>query len=273
MESPLLILVTVLLMAWVGSYFYSYQYSRRKLTFLARWLEDALPLLGSNISSRWLNQNTLSIEVKTGKDKIREAMVVLGTVRREIFAWLLSTLRGGKDSMTLLVALNTSIRSGTEFEIFRKNDPVPKTVLLGLGGLNDWEIQDYPREAPYRIASRLDESNELATRLITLLLDEGYDIRRISVRTTTPHLMVVLNITHQPRGSAHDLLQLIRNLAEDVVGQSVITRDKNNPPRSRNRPKEKRAAKAPVSDNNPLLSLGAHHVPENFGKPGDPSAN
>ncbi|MEI7554700.1 hypothetical protein [Candidatus Chlorohelix sp.] len=266
MENPLLLLLPIILALWVGSFFYNLQYSRRKLTWLARWLEDSLAMLGSDIGSRWLNQNTLSIEVKQGKGRIREVVIVLGSVRREIFARLLTLVRGGKDSMTIMISINPPPRPGTEIEIFKKSDPVPRPVMLGLGGMKDWEVQDYSHGAPYRIASRLDQINGLAERVITLLNDDGYDIRRISVRPTSPHLLFVFNMVKLPKTDAHDLIQLIRNLIEEVA-------DPQPPKRTGYKLRDKRTPKEPAIRVNPMLSLGDHHVPENYGKPGDPSTN
>jgi len=267
MENPLFFLVLGTLVAWVGSYFYSVQYNRRKLTVLGRWLEDALTLLGNKVSSRWTNQDTLSISISNGRGRIKEVLVVLAAQRRDLFSMLISLLRGGKDSMSFVLALNPPTRAGAEFEIFKKGTPVPKTVLLGLGGVKDWQIEDNPRGAPYQVAARTEAARDMANRLIALLLDDGYDIRRVSIRPTTPHMLLVFDVPMLPRSDAHDLVQLIRNLAEEVSSTPPAPRNERPTPPA---PKKRAATRLPTFNPESKLPLsGKHHAQ----KPEGPSLN
>jgi hypothetical protein len=85
--------------------------------------------------------------------------------------------------------------------------------------------------------------------------------------------MIVLNILHLPRTQSHDLLQLVRNLAEEISGTTPKRSDDETSLRPPVKPKKRRPPKssAPVAD--PLLALDNHKVRDNFGQPGDPSAN
>jgi hypothetical protein len=267
MENPLFFLVLGLMVAWVGSYFYSMQYNRRKLTILGRWLQEALTQLGGRVSSRWTNQDTLSISINDGRGRIKEVLVVLAAQRRDLYSMLISLVRGGKDSMSFVLALNPPTRAGAEFEIFKKGTPVPKAVLLGLGGVKDWAIEDYSRNALYQIAARTEATREMASRLITLLLDDGYDIRRVSIRPTTPHMMLVFDIPGLPQADAHDLVQLIRNLADEVSSTPPPSRiERPSPPA----PKKRMATRLPTLNPESKLPLsGKHHAQ----KPEGPSLN
>jgi hypothetical protein len=243
MDNPLFYLVLGILLAWAISFLYSFQVSRKKITWLARWLEPALPLLGSQIKSNWKGNNTLTITIERGKGIIRESAFVLGVQSKVLFSMLVSLVRGGKDSITILVSINPPTRAGAEFEIFEANAPVPRS-LLHLSQ-TDWRIEDYPRGAPFKIAFKETAARESAFRLIALLKDDGFFIRRISVRLTTPHILIVLNVPHLPAARAEDLLQLIRNLAEEVA-QPDVTPKPENPSRPALRKKPKPSQSKPI---------------------------
>ncbi len=99
-QNPLAYFIFGLLFAWVGSYFYSAWHNRRRLTWLARWIEPALPILGTGLNSRWQGTDRLTILIDKGRGQIREAAVVIGMQSRRLFNALISLIRGGRDSMT-----------------------------------------------------------------------------------------------------------------------------------------------------------------------------
>jgi hypothetical protein len=249
MDNPFFYLALGILLAWAVSFLYSFQVSRRKLTLLARWLEPALPMLGNQINSSWKGNNTLTITVGRGKGIVREAAFVLGVQSKVLFSMLVSLVRGGKDSLTILVSINPPTRAGAEFEIFEANAPVPRT-LLKLPP--DWRIEDHGRGAPYKIAFRESTARDSAYRLIALLQDDHYFIRRISIRSSTPHLMLVFNVPRYPTGRAEDFIQLLRNLAEEVSQPSIRDRDKDKSGSNKpDKPSRPPLRKEPAKSNEP----------------------
>lgn len=216
MDNPLFFLLLGLLVAWVGSYFYSFQHNRRQLRYLAGWLKEALSLLGSGYTSRWQGSDRLDIILAQGRGNIREAAIVLGMQSRQLFKALLSLVRAGRDSLTLLVSLKTPTVAGREFEIFEAKGPMPRNVSLEVESAQPWKIEDYPRAPLYRIAFRTSAARESAFGVLTLLLDDGFNLRRLSVRPSAPHLLLVLNLGVMPKTEATALLRLMKNLSEEV---------------------------------------------------------
>lgn len=217
MDNPLFFLLLGLLVAWVGSYFYSFQHNRRKLRYLASWLQDALVLLGSGYTSRWQGSDRLDIILAEGRGNIREAAIVLGMQSRQLFKALLSLVRAGRDSLTLLVSLKTATVAGREFEVFEAKGPIPRSVALAMNGAQAWKVEDYPRSPLYRVAFRTPAARESAFAALALLLDDGFNLRRLSVRASAPHLMLVLNLGVLPKVEAASLLRLVKNLSDEVL--------------------------------------------------------
>lgn len=206
-----------LLVAWVGSYFYSFQHNRGKLRRLAGWLKEALPILGSKQSSRWQGADRLDVLVNEGRGNIREAAIVLGMQSRQLFKAIISLVRHGRDSMTVLVSLTKPPAAGNEFEIFEASGLLPRTVLTAVATAQPWQIEDFPRANSYKIAFRTDNAKEMAKRLLTLLLDDRFEVRRLSVRPNAPHFLLVLNLGKMPQVEAAALLRLLRTLADEVA--------------------------------------------------------
>ena len=216
MDNPLFFLLLGLLVAWVGSYFYSFQHNRRKLRYLALWLQEALVLLGSGYTSRWQGSDRLDIILPEGRGNIREAAIVLGMQSRQLFKALLSLVRAGRDSLTLLVSLRTGTVAGREFEIFEAKGPIPRSITLAADSVQPWKIEDYPRAPLYRVAFRTPAARESAYAVLALLLDDGFNLRRLSARSSAPHLMLVLNLGVVPKVEAASLLRLMKNLSDEV---------------------------------------------------------
>lgn len=230
MDNLLFYLLLGVLVTWVGSYFYSYQYNRRKLRQLALWLKESLSLLGSGQSSRWYGTDRLDINIAEGRGNIRETALVLGVQSRQLFKAVVSLVRGGRDSMSMLVSLRTPPAQENEFEIFEGKGPLPRNVVLAAESDNPWQIVDYPREGAWRLAYRTEAAREIGLRVLTLLLDDGFDPRRISVRSTLPHLLFVLNVGSLPQTDAAPFLRLVKNLAEEISRPPKST--KSRPARS-----------------------------------------
>jgi hypothetical protein len=267
MDNPLFFLLLGLLVAWVGSYFYSFQHNRRKLRYLASWLQEALVLFGSGYTSRWQGSDRLDIIVAEGRGNIRESAIVLGMQSRQLFKALVLLVRAGRDSMTMLVSLKTGTVAGREFEIFEAKGPIPRSVTLAADSAQPWKVEDYPRTPLYRVAFRTPAARESAFAVLALLLDDGFNLRRLSVRASAPHLMLVLNLGVVPKVEAASLLRLMKNLS-DEVSQPFKT---ESPAKSRpNRTATRRATPpgqifpkaedASTSEVNPNLSRNGFHT-------------
>ncbi|MEI6046699.1 MAG: hypothetical protein WCS37_20285 [Chloroflexota bacterium] len=213
LENPLAYFVFGLLFAWVGSYFYSAWHNRRKLTWMAHWLEEPLRILGSRITSRWNGTDQLNISIKDGNGVISEAIIVLGAQSRRIFNLIISLLRGGRDSMSFLIQIKRNPPFSSQFEIFGIKEPPPRMIALDAQA---WQVEDYPKGAPYRVAFKTKTGRESAFRLIALLHDLKLEIRRISVRSTVPQLFLVFNLNTLPQFDSAELLRIIRSLTEEV---------------------------------------------------------
>ena len=217
MDNPLVFLLLGLLIVWVGSYFYSFQRNRRKLRLLASWLKEALPVLGTKQSSRWQGADRLDVFVNEGRGNIREAAIVLGMQSRQLFKMVISLARHGRDSMTTLVSLTKAPVAGNEFEVYEAAGLIPRSVLAAVDTGQAWQTEDFARNSAYKIAYRTNNAREMARRVLTLLLDSGFEVRRFSVRPNAPHFMVVLNLVRMPQVEATDLLRLLRTLADEVA--------------------------------------------------------
>ncbi|MDB5082126.1 MAG: hypothetical protein JWP00_4050 [Chloroflexi bacterium] len=205
------------MVAWVGSYFYSFQHNRGKLRQLASWLKEALPILGSKPSSRWHGADRLDVLVNEGRGNIREAAIVLGMQSRQLIKGTISLVRHGRDSMTVLISLTRPPFDGNEFEIFEASGPIPRSVLAAVDTPQAWQTEDFPRANSHKIAFRTDNGKEIAKRTLTLLLDDNFEIRRFSVRPNAPHFMLVFNLRKVPTTEAASLLRLIRTLSDEVT--------------------------------------------------------
>ncbi len=216
-NNPLFFLLLGLLVTWVGSYFYSIQFNRRRLRGLAQWLQSALPLLGIKWNSRWQGADRLDVLVSEGRDNVREAAIVMALQSRQLFKALLSTLRHGRDSLTLLASLNHAPPRSGEYEIFEASGPLPRYVAAEANGVQPWEVLDYPRSKVYRVAARSQSGREAAFRVLTLLLDDGLEVRRISLRAGAPHIMVVVNLGKLPQIEAAAFLRVIKNMSDEAA--------------------------------------------------------
>ncbi|HEX2911150.1 MAG TPA: hypothetical protein VH186_10110 [Chloroflexia bacterium] len=216
MDNPFFYLLLGLLVAWIGSYFYSIQRNRKRLREIAYWLQDALPLLGAKHTSQWRGADRLDIFVNEGRGNIREAALVGGMQSRQLFKAVISLIRGGRDSLTLLVSLQKPPASGNEFEIFEAKMPVPRTVVGASDSGNPWQIENYARSNFYKLAFRTPNAREMASRILTLLLDDGFVVRRLSTRPGAPHIMLVLNMSAAPKVEAAALLRLVKGLSDEL---------------------------------------------------------
>ncbi len=212
MNNPLFYLLLGLLVAWVGSYFFSIQYNRRRLNLLAAWLRDSLAILGTGTSSRWHGADRLDILVDQGRSPMREVAIVIGMQSRQFFRAIISLARGGRDSLSILISLQNTIIPGREFEIFEAKGSLPRNVMSAGQG---WRVEEY--RTNYKIAFRSAEAYQSAQRMLTLLLDDGFDLRRLSVRPSAPHIFMILNVGVLPRSDSAGLLRLIKNLADEVT--------------------------------------------------------
>jgi hypothetical protein len=214
MNSPILYFFMGIAFVWGLSYFYNYQISRSKLNKIARWLNEGLWVLGGKPTSRWQGSNTLRILLNGGRGVISDGAIVLGIQSKELAKALLSIMRGGRDSMNFVFTLTTPPQVANCFEIFEASGPLPRVIMLNVSG--EWMVEPASTGA-YRIAYLNNTGRESAIRLLTLFNDYGLDIRRISVRTEAPHLLLTFNLHGQIKVEARELLSTIRNLAEEAV--------------------------------------------------------
>jgi hypothetical protein len=217
MDNPLVYLLLGLLVAWVLSYFYSYMHNQRKLKNVAAWLQTSIHILGTKVSSRWYGTDRMDVTVAEGRGNIFEAAVVLGVQSRQLFRALLSILRGGRDSISILATLRKPTARGMEFEIYETKGPVPATVATAEKSSQPWQIVAHPKAAAYQIAYRTPGAKEMAIRTLTLLLDDKFDLRRFSVRSSSPHIFVIVNSGMLPPSDAANLLQLVRTISDEVA--------------------------------------------------------
>ena len=225
MNTPIFYFLMGIVFVWVLSYFYNYQASRSKLTRIARWLKDSLPILGGNATSRWQGSNTLHILLNDGRGVISDGAIVIGTQSKELFAAMVSVVRGGRDSLNFIFTLRPAPLAANAFEIFEAVGQLPRVVVLS--NPDEWQVELAP-DGLHRVAYRTSTGRDNALRLITLLNDYGLDIRRISLRTEIPHLLLSFNLRTRINVNSHELLGTIRNLAEESVrGTSPTVSNKN----------------------------------------------
>ncbi len=234
MNTPIFYFLMGIVFVWVLSYFYNYQASRGKLTRIARWLKDSLPILGGSATSRWQGSNTLHILLNDGRGVISDGAIVIGTQSKELFAAMVSVVRGGRDSLNFIFTLRPAPLAANAFEIFEAVGQLPRVVVLS--NPDEWQVELVPSSL-YRIAYRTITGRDNALRLIALLNDYGLDIRRISLRTEIPHLLLSFNLRTHINVDSHELLGTIRNLAEESVGGTTPTvSSKNNGKGPNNKP-------------------------------------
>ena len=165
MNNPFFYLLLGLAVVWIGSYFYSLQHNRRKLRWLAQWLREALPILGSGTTSRWQGADRLDVLLSQGRGPIRESAIVLGMQSRQFFRLLLSLVRGGRDSLSVLVSLTNPPQAGNEFEIFEAAGPLPQTLVAAP---QTWQTEDF--RASHKIAFRTEAAHQSARQVLTLAI-------------------------------------------------------------------------------------------------------
>ncbi len=254
MDNPLFYLLLGFLVAWAGSYFYSLQHNQRKLRLLALWLRDSLHILGAKPSSTRHGPDRLDIIVSDGRGNIREAAMVMGMQSRQLFRALISLVRGGRDSLSVLVSLQGTPTGGSEFEIFEASGPLPKTVIAAAGTVGEWEVETYASNPAYKIAFRTDSARDAAIRALTLLLDDRFSVRRLSLRATAPHIFLILNLVSLPQVESASLLRLVRSLADEAVGPVKPDSGKRSRPAKSSAPSRRPIASNPSvlpGDNRP----------------------
>lgn len=217
MDNPLFFLLLGVAVAWVGSYFYSMLHNQRKVKVLAAWLQASIHILGTKISSRFVGTDRVDATVGEGRGNIYEAAIVIGVQSRQFFRAVLSLARGGRDSITILATLRRPTARGLEFEIFEANGPLPVTVVTAGTSSEPFEISEHPNQPAYKVAYRSLGGREIALRTLTILLDDKFNVRRFSVRPTSPHFMVVLNVNALPQSDSSNLLQLVKTLSDEVA--------------------------------------------------------
>ena len=214
MNTPIFYLLMGIVFVWVLSYFYNYQVSRNKLKRIALWLQESLSILGGNPTSRWQGFNTLHIMLNGGRGVINDGAIIIGCQSKELFAALVSLVRGGRDSLNFVFSLRPAPLPANVFEIYEANGQVPRIVALS--SPDEWQTE-ISSNGQYRIAYRTSVGRESALRVVTLMMDYGLEIRRISLRTEAPHLLLSFNLRNRINVSSHELIGTIRNLAEESV--------------------------------------------------------
>jgi len=162
--------------------------------------------------------------------------------------------------MSFLISLNRTPGPTTHFEIFATKEPPPRNLAVAA---ENWQIESHPSHASYQVAFKNVVGRESAFRLITLLRDSQFDIRRVSVRPGLPHLFLILNLNQLPQTEAADLLRLLRNLADEVsnapVDNSGLRRERPSGRRAKDKDPLSQKFPPPMTKPNLDLHSNGHH--------------
>jgi hypothetical protein len=187
-------------------------YNVRKGSALMRWMQGGLSVLGERTTVRWLGSTAVEMVIRDGKAPFASVTLVIFLEPRDLPWWLLSRLRGRRDTLIVRGVLRRI--PAVEFEAL---DPVSWSGRDALPRVPpEWPIRQSaaPGDAVVHYANAAALAQ--ADALLTLARHAGLTAVRLSVRRTEPNfqLHVPLPDCQQP---TRDFFEAVRALAERAL--------------------------------------------------------
>lgn len=182
----------------------------RKGSALMRWMQGGLSLLGERTTVRWLGSTAVEMVIRQAKAPFEQVTLVIFLEPRDLPWWVLSRLRGRRDTLIIRALLRKPPKA--DLEALEPGSWSSRDALRGMPP-SEWSLrQPVPPQALstwYKTPAALAR----ADALLELASGSGMTVRRLSVRRTEPHLQ--LHLAPPPAGaSPGDFFQAVRALGE-----------------------------------------------------------
>lgn len=201
------IAVVVFVVGWfaVGT-----QYNVRKGHEAMRWLQEGLPLIGEKTTLRWLGSSVVELKIQQAQPPFSHAQVLFVLEPRDVsIIWLFARFRRRRDLFIFrgglrrtpqleLEALDPSAWSAHGIE--RKVKAEQWTAFSAPAPLVGYARPLSPRAAELLASSNLD----------------GCPLVRLAIHRSEPNLEVQWPLDQLRKRSAHDVLEVVRGIAERI---------------------------------------------------------
>jgi hypothetical protein len=205
-EGQLVIGLSGLVLAW---YFLGQQAMRRRGLALLQWVRAGLPILGDSPRLRWLGASAFQLTIERPAAPLKAVSVTVVLEPREIFLlWLVNRVRQRRD--VLVVRADFTVRPTMRFELFRA------------AGRSGHEAQAMAKSARWptapfdqsglRLAAPFPLNQELLRPCIDRLHDQMRALTRLSIRETSPHLLLNYQLRPGQEGDVSGVFHFLREL-------------------------------------------------------------
>lgn len=218
-EGPLIIGLSLLVLAW---YFLGQQAMRRRGLMLRQWVRDGLPVLGDDPQLRWLGSSAFQAVVGRPAPPFRALSVTVVLEPREIlFLWLVNRLRQRRD--LLVVRGDLTARPRLTLELFRdvgRSGAEARATAMQAR----WPLELFDKSGLWLATPGPPRIDLLHTCLLPL--QARFDaLLRLSIRETSPHMLVNYTLRPQGEGEVRQLFHCLLDLAWAALAPRAIEPD------------------------------------------------
>jgi hypothetical protein len=211
-EAQLVIGLSVLVLAW---YFVGQQAVRRRGLALLQWVREGVPILGNTPKLRWLGASAFQFTIERPAPPFRAVSVTVVLEPREIFfLWLVNRVRQRRD--LLVVRGDLTARPKLMFELFREAGRSSQEAQA-MASSACWPIAPFDKSG-LQLAASSPLSQDLLHTSIHWFEDQIGALARLSIRDTSPHLLLNYNLKPGQEGDVshvfHFVLELGRTLRD-----------------------------------------------------------
>ncbi|MBE3557760.1 MAG: hypothetical protein IMW89_00840 [Ktedonobacteraceae bacterium] len=214
---PALIILSFLFVTW---YFLGMWMNRRRGIRLARALRERLSVLSAeDLAGRWVNSSIFQFTARRATTPIGKLAAILVLEARELpLIWLVSLLRGRRDLLVLRMNLRSTPAAGLELEACSARTRPEREARrrIAEGGWEQTNIGEY------HVYHRSGAAHLVET-LKPLLHEWQPGLRRLSISTTSPHLL----LSFSPASAALETatqFHAIQKLAAAILERQSATR-------------------------------------------------
>ena len=202
-----------LLLVIMLSFAFGTQWNVRTGNARLRWLQPALPELGSRTTMRWLGSSVAQLDFVEPSDPFREVTVMVVLEPRDVpLLWLFARMGGRRD----LLIFRTSLRRAPQVEL----EAIAPSAWLKAGDDEEaagWPVVAFPDGTRATAIAGSDAATVAAARRAWERLAGVSDgVWRLSIRRTVPHLEVHLRPPRDSSAAPASVVRTIRELAVEL---------------------------------------------------------
>ena len=180
---------------------------------LMRWMQGGLPLLGARTTVRWLGSTAVEMVIRDGKAPFAGVTLVIFLEPRDMpWMWALGHSRGRRDILIIRGVLHRTPE--VELEAL---DPVSWSGRDALARVPPkWPTRQAAGAGNVEIHHSNDAALALAEALLTLAQQDGFAVKRLSLRRSEPNFQLHVSIP-DPRRPARDFFKAVHSLADRAL--------------------------------------------------------